>query len=146
MSNRRQILKYGTAAIAAAVAAPRLTGLAQSGDATPAAATPTVPVDISTLPLKNPGQLTIHADQPAYPPFFVDNDPSNGEGFESALAFAVGEHLGFARDQIQWGYTSFNASYAPGPKDHPVSERWPATGLPPSPAGWIITTARNRRP
>ena len=25
-----------------------------------------------------------------------------------------------------------------------ASERWPATGLPPSPAGWIITTARNR--
>ena len=23
-------------------------------------------------------------------------------------------------------------------------ERWPATGLPPSPAGWILTTARNR--
>ncbi len=23
-------------------------------------------------------------------------------------------------------------------------ERWPATGVPPSPAGWIITTARNR--
>ena len=23
-------------------------------------------------------------------------------------------------------------------------ERWPYTGLPPSPAGWIITTARNR--
>src|SRR5215813_2461430 len=23
-------------------------------------------------------------------------------------------------------------------------ERWPASGLPPSPAGWIITTARNR--
>src|ERR1700754_1324748 len=22
--------------------------------------------------------------------------------------------------------------------------RWPSTGLPPSPAGWIITTARNR--
>jgi RNA polymerase sigma-70 factor (ECF subfamily) len=25
-----------------------------------------------------------------------------------------------------------------------ASERWPAEGLPPSPAGWIITTARNR--
>jgi RNA polymerase sigma-70 factor (ECF subfamily) len=25
-----------------------------------------------------------------------------------------------------------------------ASERWPSTGLPPSPAGWIITTARNR--
>src|SRR5688572_13820332 len=23
-------------------------------------------------------------------------------------------------------------------------ERWPSTGLPPSPAGWIITTARRR--
>ena len=23
-------------------------------------------------------------------------------------------------------------------------ERWPSAGLPPSPAGWIITTARNR--
>jgi predicted RNA polymerase sigma factor len=23
-------------------------------------------------------------------------------------------------------------------------EKWPAAGLPPSPAGWIITTARNR--
>ena len=23
-------------------------------------------------------------------------------------------------------------------------ERWPSTGVPPSPAGWIITTARNR--
>src|SRR5215475_5697760 len=23
-------------------------------------------------------------------------------------------------------------------------ERWPVTGLPPSPAGWLITTARNK--
>jgi RNA polymerase sigma-70 factor, ECF subfamily len=25
-----------------------------------------------------------------------------------------------------------------------ASRRWPSAGLPPSPAGWIITTARNR--
>ena len=25
-----------------------------------------------------------------------------------------------------------------------AAERWPRTGTPPSPAGWIITTARNR--
>ena len=25
-----------------------------------------------------------------------------------------------------------------------ASERWPSAGMPPSPAGWIITTARNR--
>jgi polar amino acid transport system substrate-binding protein len=93
-----------------------LSVLAQSDAATPAAATPVVPTDISTLPLKTPGQLTIHADKPAYPPFFIDDDPSNGKGFESALAYAVGERLGFTRDQIVWGYTSFNASYAPGAK------------------------------
>jgi polar amino acid transport system substrate-binding protein len=94
-----------------------LSVLAQSDAATPAAATPVVPADISTLPLKKAGQLTIHADQPAYPPFFIDNDPTNGKGFESAIAYAIGERLGFTRDQITWGYTSFNASYAPGPKD-----------------------------
>src|SRR5580700_2796590 len=25
-----------------------------------------------------------------------------------------------------------------------AAERWPSSGFPPSPAGWIITTARNR--
>jgi polar amino acid transport system substrate-binding protein len=117
MPNRRQFVRSGVALAAAVGFAPRLSALAQSDAATPAAATPVVPTDISTLPLKTAGQLTIHADKPAYPPFFIDDDPSNGKGFESALAYAVGERLGFTRDQITWGYTSFNASYAPGPKD-----------------------------
>jgi polar amino acid transport system substrate-binding protein len=117
MPNRRQFVRSGVALAAAVGFAPRLRALAQSDAATPAAATPVVPTDISTLPLKNPGQLTIHADKPAYPPFFIDDDPTNGKGFESALAYAVGERLGFSRDQITWGYTSFNASYAPGPKE-----------------------------
>jgi polar amino acid transport system substrate-binding protein len=115
--NRRQVLQLGASLFAAAAATTRLEALAQSDAATPAAATPVPPFDISSLPLKTPGQLTIHADQPAYPPFFIDNDPSNGQGFESALAYAVGERMGFARDQIVWGYTSFTGSYAPGPKD-----------------------------
>ena len=117
MPNRRHFVRSGAALAAAIGFTPRLSALAQSDAATPAAATPGVPTDISTLPLKTPGQLTIHADKPAYPPFFIDDDPSNGKGFESALAYAVGERLGFTRDQITWGYTSFNASYAPGPKD-----------------------------
>ncbi len=115
MPNRRHVLRSGASLVAAAAAAPRLGVLAQS--ATPAAATPVVPADIATLPLKTPGQLTVHADQPAYPPFFIDNDPANGEGFESALTYAVAEALGFTPEQVVWGYTSFNASYAPGPKD-----------------------------
>ena len=122
MPSRRQVLRSGAILAATAAVAPRVGGLAQDGTPSAAspvaspAATPVVPVDIATLPLKTPGQLTIHADQPAYPPFFIDNDPTNGRGFESALAYAVGERLGFTRDQIVWGYTSFNASYAPGPK------------------------------
>jgi polar amino acid transport system substrate-binding protein len=114
MPNRRQVLISG-AALAAVAATPRLAALAQTG--TPAAATPVLTGDIADLPLKTPGQLTVHADQPAYPPFFIDNDPSNGEGFESALTYAVAEALGFTPEQVVWGYTSFNASYAPGPKD-----------------------------
>src|SRR5688500_14269805 len=98
MPNRRQFVRSGVA-LAAIGFAPRWSALAQS-DAAPPAATPVVPTDISTLPLKTPGQLTIHADKPAYPPFFIDDDPSNGKGFESALAYAVGERLGFTRDQI----------------------------------------------
>lgn len=117
MSNRRQVLQSGAALVAAAAAMSRLGVLAQSETGTPAAATPVVPADIATLPLKTPGQLTVHADQPAYPPFFIDDDPANGEGFESALTYAIAERLGFSQDQVVWGYTSFNASYAPGPKD-----------------------------
>src|SRR4051794_5987441 len=103
MVTRRGLLLQGASALGTFVLAPRFTAFAQDS-ATPAAATPVVPVDISTLPLKNPGQLTIHADQPLYPPFFIDNDPTNGKGFEGALAYAIGERLGFTKEQIKWGY------------------------------------------
>jgi polar amino acid transport system substrate-binding protein len=69
-----------------------------------------------TLSLKNEGQLTIGTDSPAYEPWFVDNEPSNGEGFESAVAYAVADELGFARDQVAWVKVPFNTSYAPGEK------------------------------
>jgi polar amino acid transport system substrate-binding protein len=92
-------------------------------DATPGASPAASPVaspvvaSIDELPLKNPGKLTVHADQPLYPPWFIDNDPTNGQGFESALTYKIAERLGFTPDQVEWGYTSFNTSYAPGPKD-----------------------------
>lgn len=120
MANRRQFVQGAAALIGAAAAAPRLAALAQDAtpSASPAAATPVVPVtDISTLPLKNKGKLTINADQPLYSPWFIDNDPTNGKGFEGSLAYAIAERMGFTKDQVKWGYTSFNGSYAPGPKD-----------------------------
>jgi polar amino acid transport system substrate-binding protein len=68
------------------------------------------------LPLVNSGQLTVGTDKPAFPPYFEDNDPTNGKGFESAVAYAVADELGFAESEVEWTVVPFNASYAPGPK------------------------------
>jgi polar amino acid transport system substrate-binding protein len=68
------------------------------------------------LALVESGTLTIGTDKPAYPPYFEDDDPSNGKGFESAVAYAVAEELGFGKDQVKWTVVPFNSSYAPGPK------------------------------
>ena len=53
-------------------------------------------------------------DSPAYEPWFVDDDPTNGQGFESAVAYAVADTLGM---QVQWTVVPFNSSYKPGPKE-----------------------------
>ena len=68
------------------------------------------------LALVTPGQLTVATDKPAYPPYFVDNDPSNGKGFESAVAYAIAKNLGFTPDQVKWVVVPFDSSYAPGDK------------------------------
>jgi polar amino acid transport system substrate-binding protein len=69
------------------------------------------------LALVNSGQLTVGTDKPAFPPYFEDNDPTNGKGFESAVAYAVADKLGFGRSSVKWTVVPFNSSYAPGPKD-----------------------------
>jgi polar amino acid transport system substrate-binding protein len=62
------------------------------------------------------GTLTVATDKPAYPPWFENNQPSNGQGYESAVAYAVAAQLGFAKSGVTWAYEPFNDSYAPGPK------------------------------
>ena len=73
--------------------------------------------DKSGLDLKADGKLTVATDKPAYPPYFVDDDPTNGKGFESAVAYAIAEELGFTKAEVEWKVVPFNASYAPGPKE-----------------------------
>jgi polar amino acid transport system substrate-binding protein len=63
------------------------------------------------------GKLTVATDKPAYPPYFEDNDPTNGKGFESAVAYAIADELGYPKSKVVWTVVPFNASYAPGPKD-----------------------------
>jgi polar amino acid transport system substrate-binding protein len=69
-----------------------------------------------TLKTHTPGTLTVATDKPAFPPYFADNDPKNGKGFESAVAYAVAQRLGFAKTDVKWVTEPFNSSYAPGPK------------------------------
>ena len=70
--------------------------------------------------------LTVGTDNPAYPPWYAGgtkssfwkiNDPSNGKGFEPAVAYAVAAKLGFPSSQVKWVYVPFNRSFAPGPKN-----------------------------
>jgi polar amino acid transport system substrate-binding protein len=69
------------------------------------------------LDLVKSGQLTVGTDKPAFPPYFEDDDPTNGKGFESAVAYAVAKKLGFSKSEVKWTVVPFNSSYAPGPKD-----------------------------
>jgi len=76
------------------------------------------------LNLVSDGQLTVGTDNPAYPPWFGGNekapwkisDPRSGKGFESAVAYAVAEKLGFMKGEVKWIRVPFNTSFAPGPK------------------------------
>jgi polar amino acid transport system substrate-binding protein len=69
------------------------------------------------LDTQSKGVLTVATDSPAFPPYFEDDDPTNGEGFESAVAYAIGKQLGYPSAKVKWTVEPFEASYAPGPKD-----------------------------
>jgi polar amino acid transport system substrate-binding protein len=62
------------------------------------------------------GVLTIATGEPAFPPYVVDDDPTNKQGFESAVAWAVASQLGFADADVTWVRTTFDEAIQPGPK------------------------------
>ena len=63
------------------------------------------------------GVLTIATDEPVYAPWFDNNTPSNGKGYEAAVAYAVAEKLGFAKEDVVWVRTTFDEAIAPGQKN-----------------------------
>jgi polar amino acid transport system substrate-binding protein len=117
-----------------------------SGGATPSSAAPSVAPSVEpsaspseaaaspdacakdSLTLVTPGTFTIGTDNPAYPPYFLENtdgsktdpwelgDPTNATGFESAVGYAIADQLGFGRDEVAWVVVPFANSFAPGPK------------------------------
>ena len=77
------------------------------------------------LELVTAGKLTVGTDNPAFPPWFGGtekapwkiSDPRSGQGFESAVAYAVADELGFQRGEVEWVVVPFNNSFKPGPKN-----------------------------
>jgi len=104
--------------ILAAAAALALAALAGCGGSSNDSSTATTAANCKAGQLQTyaQGELTVATDEPAYPPYFEDDDPSNGKGFESAVAYAIADQLGFKRSQVKWVTEPFNSSYAPGPK------------------------------
>ncbi len=72
--------------------------------------------DIASMELVTAGKLTIATGEPAFPPYVVDDDPSNGQGFEAAIAYAIAGELGFADADVEWVRVGFDEAVAPGAK------------------------------
>jgi polar amino acid transport system substrate-binding protein len=83
-----------------------------------------------TVATKTAGVLTVSTDNPAFPPWFGGTVPSgsdwadyggyppSGQGFESAIAYAVAKAMGFTQDQVTWvGQSAFGLAFKPGDKN-----------------------------
>ncbi|MGB2953446.1 MAG: ABC transporter substrate-binding protein [Gaiellaceae bacterium] len=78
----------------------------------------------ANLQLLTAGKLTIGTDNPAYPPWYggtakppwKTSDPRSGQGFESAVAYAVAGKLGFAKGAVKWVAVPFDQLIKPGSK------------------------------
>jgi polar amino acid transport system substrate-binding protein len=116
MVSRNTVAALGSAAVMLTVVA----GCAPADEAAPPATTSASASGPACaaggLDTLTPGKLTIGTDNPAYPPWFKANKPSNGQGFESAVAYHVAERLGYHAAMVTWTQVPFNNAIAPGPK------------------------------
>jgi polar amino acid transport system substrate-binding protein len=70
------------------------------------------------LPTHEAGKLTIATGEPVFEPWMVDDDPANGQGFESAVVYALVDELGLGPDDVEWVRTGFDEAIAPGEKPY----------------------------
>jgi polar amino acid transport system substrate-binding protein len=52
--------------------------------------------------LRRAGHLAVATASPAVQPWFEDDDPSNGKGFESEVAYAVAGEMGIGPQGVDW--------------------------------------------
>ncbi len=67
-------------------------------------------------PTKTDGVLTVATGEPVFEPWMVDDAPSNGQGFESAIVYALAEEMGI--DTVEWTRTGFDEAISAGSKDY----------------------------
>ncbi len=61
--------------------------------------------------------MTIGTGEPAFFPWVIDDAPESGEGFESAVAYAVAAEMGYDKDAVVWVRTTFDEAIQPGTKN-----------------------------
>jgi polar amino acid transport system substrate-binding protein len=112
----RFVLPAIAAALVLGACAPEAsnTGAGPTGALTPGQGACS-PGQLKTL---KPTTFTFGTDEPVYEPWFVNDTPSNGQGYESAVAYAIGAKLGYAKNQLTWARVTFNAAIQPGPKTY----------------------------
>jgi polar amino acid transport system substrate-binding protein len=115
MSMRAIRLVLASLLSATSLAAVTLTG---SLAVTSASAAPSLSTCTTTIASHeySRGKLTVATDSPAYTPWFVNNLPSNGKGYESAVVYAIAKVLGISRSNVIWVVEPFDSSYVPGAK------------------------------
>lgn len=91
-----------------------VSGCAKSDSATSDKAASCAKADLATVAS---GKLTIATGEPAYYPWIIDDKPETGDGFESAVAYAVAKQLGFTNDEVVWVRTTFDSAVTPGVKN-----------------------------
>ena len=62
------------------------------------------------------GNLTVATDNPVYTPWFVNNKPANGKGYESAVVYAIAKMLGVSKSKVTWVPSPSTRATRPGPK------------------------------
>jgi polar amino acid transport system substrate-binding protein len=107
----------GTSSSGGTVVASTSSAPSQASPATSAAPAGLIPgCTPSTMKTVASGTLTIGADKSVYPPWFLDNQPSNGKGFEGAVDLAIAKELGYTPGQVTFNLVTFNQAIGPAAK------------------------------
>ena len=102
-------------ASAAIVGATIVSTLVPFTNAAHAAMTPSACANLTSNEFSK-GKLTVATDNPVYSPWFINNKPSSGKGYESAVVYALAKVMGVASKNVRWVTENFDASYTPGSK------------------------------